>query len=897
MEIQRHAAGFATITLAVITAFNAGALAQDAPEDVLVLDSSGFWRNFYVLKPPVVLKDGGELEPVSVDMARWLEHETPLPPDNWRTVDFDDASWSRSASITVRPVRVSRGHLGPKSPFVALECRRVKFTVTDPAKVKDLRLSLAYQGGAAVYLNGAEIARAHLPKNTPVTPDALAEPYPPEASAKPELRLRRLTDITVPAKLLRKGTNVLAVELHRSPYRPGEAGRTKGGYRMVLISWGSCGLFELTLKTSSADGIVPNVVRPEVFQVWNSDVNAADFDMDYGDPREPLRPVTLCGTRGGAFSGKVVVGSTEAIKGLRATVSDLAARGGPSIPASAVEVRYAAPRGGEYGTEERYPVTVTRFDALTEKPPEEVPVRTAKPGRRSRKVPGQPVPVFGAVRPVWITVNVPRDARPGDYRGTLTIRAQGVTPVKVPVELSVSAWTLPRPADFRTIVEFIQSPDTLAVEYKVPLWSDEHFRLIEKSLTLLGRVGNPSVYIPLICETNLGNAQSMVRWKKKPDGTYDYDFTVMERYLDLVEKYQGKPDVVCLIVWDIFLEGTWFKSQKRFISKTVRSDRNAQEGLGPRATGIDPETGKVVTVQLPQYSDGKSAALWKPLLDELLKRMKRRGLDKAMLLGLTTDSTPDEAVVVHFKGLLPGVPWLRQAHGRRDHLFGVPIDYASFVWRARFAVDPQTGRPQGWKLPKTWLHFPRARIDPFAMTTHRFLGEMNIAGTQRGVARLGADFWPVLKDRRGRLTGTLCAGRYPKSTWRNLNIVTVYLAPGGDGPVATARLEMVREGIQECEARIFIEGALTDEKLREELGDDLAARCQEVLDERTRAMLRAVSPLLLGTGLSSNATCPHCWWHRTPQLGAEWFVASSWQQRSKKLYDAAADVAKALGRK
>ena len=64
----------------------------------------------------------------------------------------------------------------------------------------------------------------------------------------------------------------------------------------------------------------------------------------------------------------------------------------------------------------------------------------------------------------------------------------------------------------------------------------------------LGRTGNKSVYIPLICKTHFGNSDTMVRWVKQTDGSYKGDFTIMEKHLDIAEKYQGKPPVVCFIM-------------------------------------------------------------------------------------------------------------------------------------------------------------------------------------------------------------------------------------------------------------------------------------------------------------------------------------------------------------
>jgi hypothetical protein len=47
----------------------------------------------------------------------------------------------------------------------------------------------------------------------------------------------------------------------------------------------------------------------------------------------------------------------------------------------------------------------------------------------------------------------------------------------------------------------------------------------------LGRLGNKTTYIHLMCRSNHGNNQTMVRWMKDGDG-YKHDFSVLERYLD-----------------------------------------------------------------------------------------------------------------------------------------------------------------------------------------------------------------------------------------------------------------------------------------------------------------------------------------------------------------------------
>jgi hypothetical protein len=172
--------------------------------------------------------------------------------------------------------------------------------------------------------------------------------------------------------------------------------------------------------------------------------------------------------------------------------------------------------------------------------------------------------------------------------------------------------------------------------------------------------------------------------------------------------------------------------------------------------------------------------------------------------------------------------------------------------------------------------------------------ELNITGGQRGVARGGADIWPAVRDRDGRRRGTV-AQLYPQSAWRNLNIPWCMFAPGPTGPVSTHRFEALREGIQQCQARILIEEALTDETLKRTLGPNLAGRCEALLVERTHFMLKATTHLQINNQWGHfTGPGPAC--RQISVNGHRWFVGSGWQQRSEKLYRLAAEVAGKLGR-
>ena len=155
-----------------------------------------------------------------------------------------------------------------------------------------------------------------------------------------KLRVRSIGDLAVPRNMLRKGVNVLAVELIRAPYHKvllEEDGA--GKRRRNKYDWNTCQIRRLQLTAAGAEGLVPNATRPEGFQVWNADAMAEDVNVDFGDQAEPLRPVTITGARNGSFTGKVVVGSAQAIDGLQVTPAELRGPAGGTIPAANVRIR------------------------------------------------------------------------------------------------------------------------------------------------------------------------------------------------------------------------------------------------------------------------------------------------------------------------------------------------------------------------------------------------------------------------------------------------------------------------------------------------------------------------------------------------------------------------------
>ena len=829
-----------------------------------------------------------------------------FPPRGWERREFDDTRW---------PLR--------KGPFVftyrstAHVALRGRFIVTDPAKAGDLSLSMTYEGGVVVYLNGREVARGDMPGGE-VTPETLARDYPKEAHQSPDggmlriyrhrrnrkhkdrwaKRVRKLENVKIPARHLVKGVNVLAISLHRAPaveamfvthFKPD--GWFGNFSNRLSYFWDRIRLESLSLHAADGAAVAPNVKPPKGVQVWHHDPVQRVDRYAFGEPGRRPYPVRMYAARNGVAVGVVVASSDRPIHGLTVAAGKLRRGAGGEIRAADVRVRYA----------EVIKVTphVWFHDRLDN------------------------APVDGAGRvPVWLTVRVPRDAEPGTYAGTLSVSADETKPVIVPVELRVFDWALPDPQSFTTHLGVIQSPDSAAIQYGVPMWSDKHFELIGKSFELLGQVGNKVVYLPLVRRTHFGNEQTMVRWIRQRDGSFTHDFSVVERYLDIAVRHQGQMPVVCLYLWDLF-SNPGFGKRRVPAQKLGTGGQSTGTTDGQHFTALDPKTGKLTAFAGPAWGTPEARTFWKPVIDGLRAVLRKRGLEKSMMFGLAGDAMPAKAVIEDCRAIAPDVLWACHSHLFRERVGqtrsypGQPVGYMATVGGAIGVFwDPAGTRPfYGWMNRSRLVTFARdsygrgpslTQYSPPAI--YRLVAEgalhsgrlytekwgvrkdiVGLGGRRdfrrfpglRGLGRIGGDFWPVLKA--GRLSRSV-AGRYPVTAWGTVRLgsggtTTHLLAAGKDGPVPSVRFEMLRQSLQDAEAVIVIRNALFDKGTRAKLPAALAARCEKLLDWRIRGLRNITG----GCGYLAG-------------YGCEYQLSPDWDRSSRALYEAARDASNILKR-
>jgi hypothetical protein len=186
-------------------------------------------------------------------------------------------------------------------------------------------------------------------------------------------------------------------------------------------------------------------------------------------------------------------------------------------------------------------------------------------------------------------------------------------------------------------------------------------------------------------------------------------------------------------------------------------------------------------------------------------------------------------------------------------------------YESPFTPDPSTeSAPEKIEyLKATSMRY--AVTDRSHPVAYRNLADLSVNGGCQGFGRIGLDYWEI--------DGRALIGRY--RDWHKLYRFNprAVAAAGPDGACETVRFQMLREGVQEAEARILIAGILGREDAASALGGELHARCRELL--AARAGVRALAAAL------PEAQAGHDW----VRLTAELYDAAS----------AAADAVKARG--
>ena len=162
----------------------------------------------------------------------------------------------------------------------------------------------------------------------------------------------------------------------------------------------------------------------------------------------------------------------------------------------------------------------------------------------------------GSCRGLWLTVQVPQDAEPGTYKGYVELACNGKKD-KYEYFVNVANWQLPAPKEWSFHLDLWQNPYAVARVNNVELWSKEHFDVLRPYMLKLASAGQKAITATLIDRPWDGQTYdpfgSMVTWVKKADGTWWYDFTIFDRWVEFMMSCGIDKEITCfsMIPWKL----------------------------------------------------------------------------------------------------------------------------------------------------------------------------------------------------------------------------------------------------------------------------------------------------------------------------------------------------------
>ncbi len=162
---------------------------------------------------------------------------------------------------------------------------------------------------------------------------------------------------------------------------------------------------------------------------------------------------------------------------------------------------------------------------------------------------------------IWVDLPVPADAVPGEY--VITARAyhsigpaEEVLAEELTFSMTVLDFAMPGGKEYGIYVDLWQQNSNIARTFGVDLWSEEHFAILDKVVASLADIGQKSVTVlasdcpwrgwacHLLRSTPANLYEySMVLVKKGKDGVYRYDFSILQRYIDLCASHGIDGDI------------------------------------------------------------------------------------------------------------------------------------------------------------------------------------------------------------------------------------------------------------------------------------------------------------------------------------------------------------------
>lgn len=361
-------------------------------------------------------------------------------------------------------------------------------------------------------------------------------------------------------------------------------------------------------------------------------------------------------------------------------------------------------------------------------------------------------------QPLWLSIKVPANTKPGEYTGTVTVAADKKYVLNI--ALHVVDKTLPTPDQYQFELDLWQNPVAVARIHQVPLWSDAHFALMKKYYTMLAGAGQKAITVSIINEPwghqTYDDYPSLIKWTKKKNGEWQYDYSLFDRYVSFVMSCGISNRINCYSMVPWKLEFSYY-----------------DEALGMDTVFKQP-------IGTPAYNE-----FWSRMLTDFTAHLKSRNWFEKTTIAM--DERPMEAMKSVI-ALLKSVDkdWKIALAG--DYHGEIEKDIYDYCVASRFTFpDEVLARRKSEGKISTWY---TCCMEPFPNgftfsppDEHVWMGWYTAAAKMDGYLRWAYNSWTKEPLKDSRFT-----------SWPAGDTYQVY-----PGPLSSIRFEKLIEGIQDFE--------------------------------------------------------------------------------------------------
>lgn len=157
----------------------------------------------------------------------------------------------------------------------------------------------------------------------------------------------------------------------------------------------------------------------------------------------------------------------------------------------------------------------------------------------------------------WIRVWIPEDALNGNYSSDVVIKNNQEVIGKLKLTIQVQKRTLPKPSLWTFHLDLWQNPFAVARYHQVPLWSEEHFKILKTEFQPYVDAGGKVITVPIMHHPWGGQTydpyETMITWIKKIDGSWLFDYTIFDTWVEFMMNMGVKKEIGCysMIPWKL----------------------------------------------------------------------------------------------------------------------------------------------------------------------------------------------------------------------------------------------------------------------------------------------------------------------------------------------------------